>query len=159
MRLTDPQHGLDGAATPGMGDGPVDVAEVVELHEAVEGELPCPIQRNQFRDKALRYGVALDYTKGLPSFRESGRAADAREESHSALRIQPSHGQSIHLRIAAGFHYIIDATPGDIRDAGGYVVMATVDCVSGAQLQGELEPHGDNIDADDRACTDDCELP
>ena len=68
LRLADPQHGLDGVASPGIGNGLVDVVEVIELDEAVKGKLSCPVQFNQFRNKMLRHGVTLDDAEGPPSF-------------------------------------------------------------------------------------------
>ncbi len=142
LRLADSQHGLDGVAVLGIGDGLVDLAEVIELHEAVKGKLPCLVQLDQFRDKALRHGVALDYAEGFPPFWQRVCAALAGKERHSAMRIQHINGELVHLRVASGFHHVINATTGDIGDAGGDFIMTIVDCVGGAQLQGEFEPHG-----------------
>ena len=72
--LADPQHGFDGGAAFGIGNGPVDVAEVIELDKAVKRELPCLVQFDQFRDKMLRHGVTLDDAEGFPSFRQRVRA-------------------------------------------------------------------------------------
>ena len=110
LRLADPQHGLDGVAALGVGDGLVDVAEVIELHEAVKGKLPCLVQLDQFGDKMLRHGVALDDAEGFPSFRQRVRAALAGKKRHNAMRIQHVNGELVHLRVAGGFHHVIDAT-------------------------------------------------
>jgi len=155
LHLADPQYGLDGVASLGIGDRPVDVAEVVEFQEAVEGKLPCPVQLDQFRDKMLRHGIALDDAEGFPSFGERVRPALAGKKRHNAMRIQHLNGEPVHLRAASGLHHVIDATTGDTGDAGGDILTAIVDLVGGAQLQGELEPFGFKVDTDNRAGADD----
>jgi|GEM_PF-5607362 len=61
------QHGFDGIAQFSIGDGLVDLTEIIILNEAVKGKPAGTVKRNQFRNKALRHGVALDNTAGLPT--------------------------------------------------------------------------------------------
>ena len=44
LHLADSQHGFDGVPSLGIGNGLVDVAEVIELLKAIERKLPCPAQ-------------------------------------------------------------------------------------------------------------------
>jgi hypothetical protein len=39
LQAAHPQGGLDGTALSGIGGGPVDVVQCVDLHETVKGEL------------------------------------------------------------------------------------------------------------------------
>ena len=56
----------------GIGDGLVDLAEVVELLETVEGKPSRPVERDQLRDETLRHGVSLDDAEDLSAFRKTG---------------------------------------------------------------------------------------
>jgi hypothetical protein len=67
LRLANVHHGLDGGAILSIGNRPVDVAEFIELHEAVKGKLSCPVQLDQFRYKMLWHGVTLNDAEGFPS--------------------------------------------------------------------------------------------
>ena len=135
----------------GIGNRLVDSAEVIELHEAIKGKLPSLVQFDQLRDKMLRHSVALDYAEGFPSFRQRVRSTLAGKKRHNAMRIQHVNGELVHLGVASGFYHVIDATAGDLGNAGGDVLTATIDRVGGAQLQGEFEPIRSNVDTDDRA--------
>ena len=63
LGLADPQHGFDGMAVLGIGNGLVDVSEVVERDDPVKRKPPCMVQPDQVRDKMLGHGVALDDAK------------------------------------------------------------------------------------------------
>lgn len=154
LHLADPQNGLYSVAALGIGNGLVDVAEVVEFHKAVKRKLPCPVQFDKFGDKMLRHGIPLDYAEGFPSFWERVRPALAGKKCHNAVGIQNINGELVHLCDSSGFHHVIDAVTGDMGNARGHVLTAIVDCVGGAQLQGEVEPFGYDVDTDDRSGAD-----
>ena len=68
MAIADPQHRLDGEATLGVGNGPVDLAEGIELYQAAKWKLPCPVQVDQFGDESLRHRVSLNDAEGFSPF-------------------------------------------------------------------------------------------
>ena len=95
-------------------------------------------------------------------FRPSGRvrrAARAGKKRHRALGIQHVDGELVHLRVAGRLHHVIDAAAGDLRHARDDVLTAIVDHVGGPKLQGEFEPPGYDVDADDRAGARRCGPP
>ncbi len=132
--LADPQYGLDSIPSLRIGDGLIDLAEVIELHEAVVGKLPCPIQPDQLRDKLLRHRVALDYAESFSPFRQGVCTARSGEERDGAMRIQHANGEPRHLPVAGSFHHLTNTTAGEIGDVGGDVMMTIVDHVGGAQF-------------------------
>ncbi|MFA6221269.1 MAG: hypothetical protein WC647_03035 [Desulfomonilaceae bacterium] len=67
VQLIHSQDRLDRVASLGVGDCFIDLAEVIKLHKAVKGKLPCSVQIDQFRNEALRNGIPLDYAEAFPS--------------------------------------------------------------------------------------------
>jgi hypothetical protein len=75
MVLADSRHWLDNLAVFKVGHGLVDGAEVIELHQPVQGKGPGPVQLDQFENKVLRYGFTLNDSQGLVSVRQTILAA------------------------------------------------------------------------------------
>ena len=155
LHLADSQDGLNRVAALSVGDGPVDLAEVIYLHEAIKGKLSRLVERDQFRDKALRHGAPLDDADDFPPLPQRLCGVRVGYHRHGAIRIEHVNGELVHLWVTGDFQHVIDSAAGDSGDAGGDVITTIVDRVRGAQLQSEFEPHGVYVDAYDRVCADD----
>ena len=60
-----------------VGDGLVDVGEVIEAQQAVEGEAAGAEMLDQLRDEDLRPGIPLDHAADAPAAGHQGRGVDA----------------------------------------------------------------------------------
>src|SRR5256885_844855 len=57
--LLHPHDRLDDLARRRVGESAVDVCQVVEAHELVEGEAPLPMEADERRDRLARHRVPL----------------------------------------------------------------------------------------------------
>ena len=154
LRFANPKYRLDRLTALGIGNSPIDVAEVIELDQPVKGKLSCQTKPYQFRDKKLRHGIAFDDAKGFPSFCQT-RPGLARKEGYNSMGIQHVDSELVHLRNTRGFHYVINTTTGDLRNSDSDVLTAIVDHMGNPQIWGEFETMRFNVDTYDGIGTND----
>ena len=84
LNLIDSQHGFDGVPSFGVGDSLVDLLEIIEGDQAVEGKLSGLIQGDHFRDKSLGDSIALDNAQDPASLGKRIGASGCGDESNGA---------------------------------------------------------------------------
>ena len=136
----------------------VDLVEVVVGHHPVDGEAAELPELEQPRQEQLGHAVALDDAahdspEGEDVVDVQGDlGAKGRRADHPALagRGEGVDGGSEHGGLAARLEREIGAAAGDAPDLLADVGLVRVDDVRRAELAGELEPGGLDVDSDDR---------
>lgn len=149
-----PQDRLDHLARLGCGGGLVDLLEVEETHEPVDGETALQEQVDQLGHDDVRHGVALDHAhEGLAALHEGVRRQcddgvrgggpedrDLAALAHRSDALLDERGQ------ARGVEREVGAAARDALDLGNRVGLLAVDRVRRAQLAGKLEAARDDVD-------------
>src|SRR5712691_2872593 len=150
---------LDDLARRRVGEGAVDVRQVVEAYELVEWEAPLPVEADERRDRLARHGVALVDADDPNAFDDEVENVE-RDFGVRARRADDAAG--------AAWPDAVDSLAQDRHDAGGLecvvgtaaagqsahrldgVALGGVDGVRGTETVGELQACGVDVDGDYR---------
>ena len=140
-----------------VGDGLLDVGEVVGRDQLADGQPAVGDHRGEHRDEGLGLAVAEgDAGDGLAAEHPVDVEADLGAERRSAHDDRGAAGGEAvdglaqHLHVAGGLDDSVAAgAAGDLGDPRGEVLGRGVDDVGGAELAGQVEPVGHDVDRDD----------